>query len=195
MSKEDLVRWERNIHNGHIRRSGMTGNNHNIDCLCPVCFPNSPLLKKYNGSMFEAWNEYVEILKARKISYLTGKIKKKLEDSIEALDGMFDKTGAYVSKSKRLTTFYPNVPQENAVKDLEDSFDPIGVDESASNKSQEEVVKVTQEEVTEVTQEKETPPEQKGNELNELAIPHAKSIMALEYDELTHTWVELGEEQ
>jgi hypothetical protein len=67
---------------------------HNIEKICPACFPNSVLLS--NTTMYEAYQSYLKIIKYKTRNNLTN-----VGDNIKSTKKRFDEQGKYVSRHER----------------------------------------------------------------------------------------------
>jgi hypothetical protein len=69
-------------------------NNHNVDKICPACFPNSRLLS--NSTAYEAYQEYLKIIKQKTKQNLNN-----VRDDVKSTKKRFDEQGNYVSIKER----------------------------------------------------------------------------------------------
>ena len=90
-TESEINSWRSRINSRHRYE---LPSDHNVEKICPACFPNSVLLS--NTTMYEAYQTYLKIIK-----YKTRNNLNNVGDNIKSTKKRFDEQGKYVSRHKR----------------------------------------------------------------------------------------------
>ena len=74
-------------------------NNHEVDKICPVCYPEESKLMR-GKTLYQAWQEYLVIQKKKSTAFLNYQ-DKKMKEQFQSVKGMFNEAGTYIPRSKR----------------------------------------------------------------------------------------------